>query len=149
MESADGNGHEPATKADVAAVSGDVAAVSADVAAVSADVAAVSADVAAVSADVAALRAEVKADVAALRAEVSADVGALKANLTAVEERVIETMRDIQTEMLKAFYAVAESNHKRLTEGERQAEALKKAPRYSLESRVLSVEKRLNVPPAA
>jgi hypothetical protein len=49
-----------------------------------------------------------KADVAA----VSAEVTALRADMTAGEERVIEAMRDMQTEMLKAFYSVAESNHK-------------------------------------
>jgi hypothetical protein len=30
------------------------------------------------------------------------------------EERVVETMRDIQTEILKAFYSFAESNRQRV-----------------------------------
>jgi len=73
---------------------------------------------------------------------------AAKADLAAVEEHLIEAMRDIQTGMLNAFYAVAESNHKRLTDAERQAEGLKERLAL-LESRILSVEKRLNMPPAA
>ena len=34
---------------------------------------------------------------------------ARKAELTALEERLTETFRDMQTELLKAFYAVAET----------------------------------------
>ena len=32
------------------------------------------------------------------------------------EDRVVETMRDIQTEILKAFYSFAESNRQRLVQ---------------------------------
>jgi division protein CdvB (Snf7/Vps24/ESCRT-III family) len=71
-------------------------------------------------------------------------VDAVKAS----EERVVETMRDIQTEMLKAFYSFAETNQKRLTEAEREAAALKDRL-ATVESRLMEVEKRLNMPPAA
>jgi hypothetical protein len=66
----------------------------------------------------------------------------------ASEERVVESVRDIQTEMLKAFYSFAETNQKRLTETEREAAALKERL-STLESRLMAVEKRLNMPPAA
>src|SRR4051794_14480776 len=44
---------------------------------------------------------------------------ARKAELSALEERLTETFRDMQTELLKAFYAIAETHHKRITDGER------------------------------
>ena len=69
----------------------------------------------------------------------------LKGDLTALEERLTETYRDMQTELLKAFYAVAETHQKRLTDGERETAALKE--RVSMmESRLIQVEKRLNMP---
>ena len=74
----------------------------------------------------------------------------LKTELTTLEERLTETFRDMQTELLKAFYAVAETHHKRITDGERETAALKE--RVSMmESRLIQVEKRLNMPlpPAA
>jgi hypothetical protein len=35
---------------------------------------------------------------------------ATRQDLSDLEARIIETMRDIQTELLKAFYSVTESN---------------------------------------
>jgi hypothetical protein len=82
---------------------------------------------------------------------------ATKAELIALEERLhqkiddlIENFRDMQTEMLKAFYSFAETNQARLTATERETAALKE--RMSMmESRLIQVEKRLNMPlpPAA
>jgi hypothetical protein len=63
------------------------------------------------------------------------------------EERLTETFRDMQTELLKAFYAVAETNQRRLTDAEREAAALKDRMAI-MESRLTQVEKRLNMPPA-
>jgi len=68
------NENAPATKKDVAVVAKDVAVVAKDVAVVAKDVAAVAKDVAAVRRD-----------------------------LAASEERLSEQMRDMQTELLKAF----------------------------------------------
>ena len=41
---------------------------------------------------------------------------ATKQDVLDSEDRVVETMRDIQTEILKAFYAFAESNRQRVTQ---------------------------------
>src|ERR1017187_7869147 len=68
------NESAPATKKDVAAVKEDVAAVKEDVAAV-------------------------KEDVAVLKG----DVAAVRKDLAASEDRLSEQMRDMQTELLKAF----------------------------------------------
>ena len=63
-------------------------------------------------------------------------------------DELTETFRDIQTELLKAFYAFAETNQNRLTENERVTAALRERMSM-LESRLIQVEKRLNIPPAA
>jgi hypothetical protein len=73
---------------------------------------------------------------------------ATKADLAALEARLIEAIRDNQTEVLKAFHTFAESNQMRLTQAERGAAALKDRL-ATLESRITTVEKRLNMPAAA
>ena len=59
-----------------------------------------------------------------------------------------ETMRDMQTEMLKAFYNFAESNNKRLAQNEVN-EIANRARIETIERRLTEVEKRLDIPPAA
>ena len=56
-----------------------------------------------------------------------------------------ETMRDGQTEILKAFYSFAESNQARLTETERESVALKERIGI-LERRLTEVERKVNFP---
>jgi outer membrane protein OmpA-like peptidoglycan-associated protein len=59
-----------------------------------------------------------------------------------------ETIRDSETKLLQAFYSFAESNQQRLAlvEGNTNAVIVRLA---TLETRLLVVEKRLNMPPAA
>jgi hypothetical protein len=59
-----------------------------------------------------------------------------------------ETIRDSETKLLQAFYSFAESNQQRLAlvEGNTNAVIVRLA---TLETRLLEVEKRLNMPPAA
>lgn len=76
------------------------------------------------------------------------DVADVRTEMQAMEDRLIEAIRDGQTELLKAFYSVTESNNKRLS----QSEANELADRgriEALERRVTELEKRLNLPPAA
>ena len=94
----------------------------------------------ATSEDVAAVRSDLKADIAALRDE-------LKADLRAMEERLREYVHDTETKLLRAFYTFAEANQKHLVELERSDSALRERL-VSLETRVLEVEKRLNMPPS-
>ena len=68
-----------------------------------------------------------------------------KADLRASEDRVIETMRDIQTEILKAFYAFAESNRQRVVQLEGNQGAL--ITRIGvLEDRMREIERKVNFP---
>ena len=76
------NDHEPATKADLAEVKTELAAVRGDVVSLNQAVA------------------SVKQDVDMLRSEVHHGYDDLK-----------ETLRDVQTELLKAFYSFTESTH--------------------------------------
>jgi hypothetical protein len=57
------------------------------------------------------------------------------------------TMRDIQTEILKAFYSFGQSNNKRIAEVEGNESALRSRV-ATIEDRLMEVEKRLNIPPS-
>jgi predicted phage gp36 major capsid-like protein len=59
-----------------------------------------------------------------------------------------ETMRDSQTEILKAFYGYTQTTDAKLKETEQSDIALRQRL-TAVESRILEVEKRLNMPPAA
>jgi hypothetical protein len=63
-------------------------------------------------------------------------------------ERLQESIRVSQTEVLKAVYGFTQSIQSRL-EGSDQTEASLKRRMASIEGRVLEIEKRLNLPPAA
>ena len=59
-----------------------------------------------------------------------------------------KTIRDSETKLLKAFYSFAESNQQRLAQVESTTNGVI-ARLVTLETRILEVEKRLNMPPAA
>lgn len=63
-------------------------------------------------------------------------------------ESLREQIRDTETKLLTAFYDFAKANQQRLSELEGSDAALKRRI-GSLEDRLLEVEKRLNMPPAA
>jgi uncharacterized protein (DUF342 family) len=89
-----------------------------------------------------------KADLIALEERLNSDTTAREERLNQKMDELTETFRDMQTEMLKAFYAFAETNQARLTETERATAALQE--RMSMmESRLIQLEKRLNMPPGA
>lgn len=108
-------------------------------------------DVQAVKADVQAVQAEVqtvKADVQAVRKEVEAFRGEVKTEIDAVVERLLEAVHDAETRVLNAFYGFAQTNQKRMTllEG---TDSNMVSRLGTIESRLLEIEKRLNIPPAA
>ena len=80
-----------------------------------------------------------KGDIADLRADMSAE-------MKAMEDRLVETMRDGQTELLKAFYSYAQGNDERVAQAEKAGESLTRRMAI-MESRVTEVERRLNMPP--
>jgi hypothetical protein len=59
-----------------------------------------------------------------------------------------ESISDSQTEVLKAFYSFVQSNQERVRATEDAEAALKKRLAV-LEDRMVEVERRLNMPPAA
>jgi hypothetical protein len=89
--------------------------------------------------------------------------GVMKAALDALEQRIdgrmdtleqrlrdhtAETVRESETRLLQAFYSFAEANDRRHVQGE-AATAVAVMRLSTLESRVLALEKRLNLPPAS
>lgn len=65
-----------------------------------------------------------------------------------LEDRLAETMRDMQTEMLKAFYNYAQSADLRMKDNETVTHGMRERLAV-VESRLMEIEKRLNMPPAA
>jgi hypothetical protein len=120
----------------------------------------------ATKADLAETEAELKADLAETKAELKATKAELKADLTALETRLnerhdmlrsemqhmndtlIERISDVETKVLQAFYTFAQSNQQRFMQVEGNTNALGSRV-AALETRLLEVEKRLNMPPAA
>lgn len=88
-----------------------------------------------------------KQDSASLRGEFKADREQLRAEIRHGFDDLKETLRDIQTEMLKAFYNFAETNNKRVAQNEVN-EIANRSRIETLERRVTELEQRLNTPPA-
>ena len=84
----------------------------------------------------------------ATRQDVIDSESRLRGEMGQLRDELIEAVRDSETRLLNALYTLGESNQKRLTETERDAAGLKDRL-ATLESRLMAVEKRLNMPPAA
>ena len=97
--------------------------------------------------DLALLRSELKQDVALLRSELKQDIAILRSETQHMYDDLKESLRDNQTELLKAFYSVQQSTdtRMRMLEGQDAGLVLRMS---HLESRMLLVEKRLDLPPA-
>jgi DNA repair exonuclease SbcCD ATPase subunit len=109
--------------------------------------------------DIADVKAELKGDIADVKAELKGDIADVKAGLTLQNEQLrsemnhiyndlVERIADSETKLLKAFYNYAESNQQRLAQIDSDQAAIRNRL-GSIESRLLEVEKRLNMPPAA
>jgi cell division septum initiation protein DivIVA len=96
--------------------------------------------------DIAELRAEVKQDIAELRAEMKQDIAQLRSEMQHQYDDLMERIRDSQTETLKAFYSYAQTTDLKLKEGARVDVGLQERITI-IESRLLEVERRLNMPP--
>ena len=72
---------------------------------------------------------------------------AIKTTVDAAKDELLEAMRGIETKLLHAFYGYAKSNDGRVLEVEAN-EAVLRTRVATLESRVMEVERRLNIPPA-
>jgi peptidoglycan hydrolase CwlO-like protein len=136
-------------QADVAAVQANVAAVQVNVAAVQVNVAAVQADVAAVQANVAAVQANVaavQANVAAVHAEIKETAEQLRSEFQHGFDDLKETMRDGQTELLRAFYSFAQSTDAKLKDSE-VGDFMLRQRLTAVEFRLTEIERRIHLPP--
>lgn len=101
--------------------------------------------------DLGELRAEFKSDLGEMRAEFKSDLGEMRAefksDLFTLKDDLIEVIRDSQTEVLRAFYGFSQTVQDRFKEQE-DADAALKRRMATIESRVLEIERRLNMPPS-
>lgn len=73
------------------------------------------------------------------------DIEDVRAAMKAMEDRLVETFRDAQTELLKAFYSFGESNRQRVAQLEGNQSALI-ARIGTLEDRMMELERKINFP---
>jgi uncharacterized protein YicC (UPF0701 family) len=92
------------------------------------------------------LRQATKGDLEELRQEIKQEGSQLRTDMQHQYDDLKETMRDVQTEILKAFYGYTQTTDAKLNEGEVADAAIRQRVTI-LESRLLEVEKRLNMPP--
>jgi hypothetical protein len=71
-----------------------------------------------------------------------------KQDLLELEQRLREAIRDTETNLLRAFFGYAETTQKHLTDLDRSDSGLRERL-ATVEDRLLEVEKRLKMPPAA
>ena len=88
-----------------------------------------------------------KHDLEELRSDVKQDLEQLRSEVNHVHDDLVERISDSETRLLQAFYSFADSNNKRLVQGE-AATALVISRVTTLEDRVLQLEKRLNILPS-
>jgi hypothetical protein len=72
----------------------------------------------------------------------------LRQEMLHMREELVEAIHDSQTELLRAFYGFTQTVQARFTEQD-QTEAALKRRIGTLESRILEIERRLNIPPSA
>lgn len=72
---------------------------------------------------------------------------ATKGDLMDLRSELVEAIHDSQTEVLRAFYGFTQTIQDRFAEQD-QTEAGLKRRISTLESRILEIEKRLNMPPS-
>jgi uncharacterized protein involved in exopolysaccharide biosynthesis len=101
------------------------------------------------------LRSEMKQDIEQLRSEtkelrseMKQDIEQLRSETNHQYNDLVERITDAETRLLKAFYNFGQTNSKRMTAVE-DNEAAIRSRLGILEDRVMEVEKRLNMPPAA
>jgi len=154
----------PATKGDIAELRADLKGDTAEFRAeLKGDIAGHRAEL---KGDIAGLRAELKGDIAEVKAELKGDIAEVKAELKSdiadvntqmVQLRsethhmyndLVERIADSETRLLKAFYNYADSNQQRLAQVDSEQTGFRNRL-GSIETRLLEVEKRLNMPPAA
>jgi hypothetical protein len=96
--------------------------------------------------DVSELRTDLKQDVSELRTDLKQDVEQVRSEFQHGFDDLKETMRDVQTELLTAFYSFAQSTDAKLKETE-LADIMLRQRLTAVESRLTEIERRINLPP--
>jgi ElaB/YqjD/DUF883 family membrane-anchored ribosome-binding protein len=96
--------------------------------------------------DIGQLRTELKQDIHELRTEMKQDGEQLRSEFQHAFDDLRETLRDVQTELRKAFYSFAQSTDAKLKETE-IADIMLRQRLTAVEFRVTEIEKRINLPP--
>lgn len=94
------------------------------------------------------LRSEMNQNTEQLRSEMKQNAEQLHSEMHHLYDDTVERINDGETRLLKAFYSSVQSDRRRFTEIEGNEGALRGRV-GTLEDRVLEIEKRLNIPPAA
>jgi hypothetical protein len=89
-----------------------------------------------------------KADLSTLEERLNERHDMLRSEMQHMHDGVVERIADVETKLLQAFYTFAQANQQRLGQVEGNTSAVV-ARLATLENRMLEVEKRLNMPPAA
>jgi hypothetical protein len=132
------NGQEPATKHDIRLVQKEVVELRTEL-----------------KQDIVELRTELKQDIVELRTELKQEMLGLRQDMEQMRtesqhayDDLKETMRDGQTELLRAFYSFAQTTDAKLKDTETSDIALRQRL-TAVEVRLTEIEKRINLPPAA
>jgi ABC-type phosphate transport system auxiliary subunit len=91
-----------------------------------------------------------KQDIAELRSELQSEIrqnsDQLRSEFQHGFDDLKESLRDMQTELLRAFYSFAQSTEVKLKDSE-VADFMLRQRLSAVESRVTEIEKRINLPP--
>jgi hypothetical protein len=93
------------------------------------------------------LHPDVKPDRGLQRGELKEAFEQMRSELTLMHDDLVERLSHRETRLLQAFYSYAETNNRRLVQGE-AVTALVISRITTLEDRVLALEKRLNIQPS-
>jgi glutamate mutase epsilon subunit len=89
-----------------------------------------------------------KQDIAAAEQRLDEKIELLRSEVNHGYRDIVERISDSETRLLKAFYDFAQSNQKRMSDLETSDSGMR-SRLATIEDRLLEVEKRLNMPPAA
>ena len=106
------------------------------------------AEISGVDSKISGLETRLTGEISGVDSKISGLETRLKGEMSEVEARLTEKMRDMQTELLHAFYGFTESVQSRFRAQDDTESGLKHRLTV-LETRLLEVERRLNMPPAA
>ena len=84
----------------------------------------------------------------AIKGDLKSGITELRAEMNHHYDDLKKSIRDMETKLLQAFYAFAESDRKRMEQNEADIAILTRRM-ANLEGRLMAVEQRLNMPPAA